>query len=60
MKCLTLAAVVYFTWQERNNRIFKDARHSREYVLVRILETCLGIGGLEEIIGTGLYVKDGG
>lgn len=38
MKCLTLAAVVYFTWQERNNRIFKDARHSWEYVLVRITE----------------------
>ena len=38
IRSLSIAAMVYFVWQERNNRIFKDARHSWEYVLTRIAE----------------------
>ncbi|PWA42372.1 reverse transcriptase zinc-binding domain-containing protein [Artemisia annua] len=35
---LTLAASIYFIWQERNGRIFKDAHSSSKEVYNRIVE----------------------
>lgn len=37
-----LASVVYFIWQKRNSRIFKDAMHNWEYVLCKINENVRG------------------
>lgn len=36
LRCLTLAAAVYFTWQERNNRIFSRELHDWQFVLQKI------------------------
>lgn len=38
LKNLTLAACVYFIWQERYHRIFKDIRHDWAFVLAKINE----------------------
>jgi len=39
IRSLAIAATVYLIWQERNSRIFKDARHNWEYVLDRVNES---------------------
>ena len=36
IKNLSLVASVYYIWQERNNRIFKNAAHNWEFVMARI------------------------
>ena len=36
IKNLSLAASVYYIWQERNTRIFTNAAHNWEFVIARI------------------------